>query len=99
MSADLVLADRLTVDVAATLRADLLAAFDAGGGELRIDASQVERVDGAGLQLLLATRKEADARGRALRLVSASRELLQVLALTGLSACFDAALPFTGVKP
>ncbi|MGC4077870.1 MAG: STAS domain-containing protein [Rubrivivax sp.] len=77
----------LTIYRAAELRETLLAALAAApDGDLTLDLSAVTEFDSAGVQLLMAAKKSAEARGRGLRLVRHSPSVLdgfQVLDLAG----------------
>lgn len=71
----------VTVYAAAELKAALLAALHAEPAAGRLDLANVSEIDCAGLQLLLATIKQAASAGRALRLVAASTPVRDLLAL------------------
>lgn len=77
----------LTIYRAAELRETLLAALAASPDvDLTLDLSGVTEFDSAGVQLLMAASKSAQARGRALRLVRHSPSVLdgfRVLDLAG----------------
>lgn len=81
----------LTIYRAAELCDALKAALAAApaGADFEVDLSAVTEMDGAGVQLLLATRKTTQAAGRALRLVAASPAVTEVLETLQLSAHFD----------
>jgi len=49
---------------------------------LELDGSRVRRIDGVGLQLLIACHKAVEARGMTLRIVNSSDELRDALAFT-----------------
>lgn len=84
MSAAVHIEGELTVFTVHSLKERLLAAL--GQGEaLRIDLSGVSEVDGAGVQLLLATRREAQQRGVALALLAPAPALMAALELTDLA--------------
>jgi anti-anti-sigma factor len=79
----------LTIYRAAELRQALLAALgDGAGGDLEIDLAAVTEFDSAGVQLLMAARKSAAARGRALRLVHHSPAVLDAFAVLDLAGHF-----------
>lgn len=88
MTASYVIQGELTVFTAHALKTDLLDAMPSTG-LLNIDLSEVAEFDGAGLQLLLATQAEANARGCGLALVNATPKILAVLKLTGLQGYFS----------
>ena len=52
-----------------------------GGDTLEIDLSQVTEIDSAGAQLMLAAKREAEMRNKALRFVGHSAAVLAVLEL------------------
>jgi anti-anti-sigma factor len=64
----LTIADELTFQTAADIRAALLKAFDAADEALVVDLSAVESFDLCGVQLLYAAARTADERGVALRI-------------------------------
>jgi anti-anti-sigma factor len=68
----------LTIYSAAEDLKGLLRALDRAAS-LEIDLSQVSEMDTAGLQLLLLVKREADRRGKAMRLVAHSAAALGVL--------------------
>lgn len=83
----LVLAGELTIQTAALTRTLLLDALtDAllAGAPVALDLGRVEELDTAGLQLLLALRRDADAADVPVVLVAASSAVADVLALVGL---------------
>lgn len=73
----------LTLREATDLQQQLLAT-DAAGGELELDGSGVQRVDTAGLQLLVALARRRHAAGHRLRWSAVSAALLQASARLGL---------------
>ena len=79
----LTLPSDLRIQHAASLQQRLLQALE-GQGQLRLRAAAVERVDAAGLQLLLAARHEAERRGRHLVLEAPSASLADGLQQLGL---------------
>lgn len=77
----------LTIATAQAQQQLLMAALDDDAPEMLLDLSQLEAFDSAGIQLLLATRHSALARGRQLRITDAStvvRDALKTYALDGL---------------
>ncbi len=86
-TADTVLPAELTIYEAAALKPGLLAPGPVSGDRV-LDASAVERVDLAGLQLLLLAQRECAAAGHALVLKHPSAALSEVLALLGLDMFF-----------
>ncbi|NHA13392.1 STAS domain-containing protein [Thioalkalivibrio sp. XN279] len=73
----------LRIQHASSLQQRLLQALE-GTGRLRLRAAAVERVDAAGLQLLLAAQHEADRRGRSMDLEAPAPVLLEGLQRLGL---------------
>ncbi len=73
---------------AAELRQQLLGALD-GAAALALDLSSVTELDTAGVQLLLAAGKTAQARGQALRLVAPSAAVREVAAILNLDFAQD----------
>ena len=74
--------------VAEDLRVRLVMACDGDDGDVVIDGSDVESIGQAVLQLLIATREEADRNGGVLTIANPSRPLRQRLSACGLSAMF-----------
>lgn len=85
--ADLVLPAELTIYQAADFKARLLAPGPVTRDRV-FDASAVERVDLAGLQLLLLAQRECAAAGHVLVLKQPSDALSEPLALLGLGELF-----------
>lgn len=83
MSATLDIDGELAVFTVHALKERLMAALD-GAQPLDVDLSGVTEVDGAGLQLLVALRKEAARRGLALRFKGHTDAVVEALALTDL---------------
>ncbi|CAK0779283.1 hypothetical protein WCLP8_980002 [uncultured Gammaproteobacteria bacterium] len=78
------LSGRLTVNEAESRRAELADLLLAQGQKLALETAEVEAVDGAGLQLLIALRLSAERRGVALRLAAAPEgALLAALVAAG----------------
>lgn len=86
-TADFVLPAELTIYEAAALKPGLVAQVPVMRDRV-LDASAVERVDLAGLQLLLLAQRECAAAGHALVLKRPSAALSEVLALLGLGGFF-----------
>jgi anti-anti-sigma factor len=87
----LALGAELTIAAAAEQHQQLLHALaDAAGDatELALDLGHVEACDSAGVQLLLAARASAAARGVRVRLAAASAPVRQALATFGLAGAF-----------
>lgn len=81
------LAGELCIFTAADIRAQLLAAFD-GVEEIEADLSQINEIDSAGVQLMVAAKLEAAARQKVLRFTCHSAAVLDILDLTDLTAHF-----------
>lgn len=77
----------------AALKTQLLGALEQGAGVV-LDASQVERVDTAALQLLVLLRRELQARGGALDWRGASEAFNEAAGLLGLARILE--LPAAG---
>ena len=76
----------MTIYRAAELREGLLAALAQGEGDFTIDLAAVTEMDSAGVQLLMAARKSAEAAGFALHLAGHSPAVVEVLETLGLAA-------------
>jgi len=101
-TASLALAGELTIYRAAELRDTLIAAL-AGltdGAALELNLAEVDELDSAGVQLLMAARKTAQATQRELRLVGHSPAVLEVFETLDLAAHFGDPLlmPATGSR-
>ncbi len=79
------LGPELTIAFAAATQVQLAAALPASGGRLDVDLSGVAEFDSAGVQLLLALRHAAGARGTTLQLKGASPVVRDALAVFGLA--------------
>lgn len=82
------LAGELTIQTAAEEKATLVAFLDVTMGEgadVELNLSDVTELDTAGVQLLLMARREAQAQGRQLRVVSPSHTVVEVLKIAHLS--------------
>lgn len=88
MTASIAIEGELTVFNAHEIKTRLLDAMSQQGA-LTLDLSEVSECDGAGLQLLLAARHEAEQRGGALRVSSPSKQVAAVLQLAGLPHHFE----------
>lgn len=78
---------------ASAIRERLLAALDIAD-ELEVDLGQVTDVDSAGLQLMIATKLEAQVRGKILRFLDRSTSLHDTLDLSDLTAQFAEVFQF-----
>jgi len=79
------LARDLRIAGAAAAFGALRAATEAGESRIALDARQVEKVDAAGLQALLAGRQALGAAGKALSWVGCSAQLIAAAGLLGLA--------------
>lgn len=75
----------LSIFTAAALRQQLLDAFDSGR-EVEVDLSEVSEMDSAGMQLMVAAKREAAVRQQALRFTNHSPAVFDILELCKLSA-------------
>ncbi|MGY6517519.1 MAG: STAS domain-containing protein [Lysobacteraceae bacterium] len=83
----------LTLAGAARTRGLLLAAFSGAAACFRLDLSEVEYIDGAGLQILVALRHEALLRDCRLEVVGLSEVVESTLRLFGLGHLCAAVAP------
>ena len=74
----------LSIYTVAALRQQLLDAFEAAA-EVDVDLSEVSEMDSAGMQLMVAAKREAALRGKALRFSGHSPAVFDVLELCQLS--------------
>ena len=79
------LAGEVTVFNASAIRDQLLGALNETG-DLDVDLSQVSEIDTAGVQLILAAKREAAACNKTIRFSGCSDTVFDVMALLGLSA-------------
>ena len=94
MGAAMHIEGELTIYRAAELRTNLLAALAGlaelpADAELQIDLAGVSEMDSAGVQLLMAAQKSAQAARRKLRLVDPSAAVLEVFNTLDLAAHFE----------
>jgi anti-anti-sigma factor len=87
----------LTMHYAETLAPLLLAAFPTDGSAAQLDLSDVSEIDTAGLQLIMAARREAANRSIPLSIVAASQAVRDTLELFRQGALF--APPAVEPKP
>lgn len=76
-----------TIFVAGTIKARLLEALNEGQ-EIEIDLSAVSEMDSAGLQLMVAAKREAAAKEKALRFTGHSPAVLSTMDLCNISGHF-----------
>ena len=77
----------LSIFTAAVLRQRLLDAI-ATGKEVEVDLSQVGEIDSAGIQLMVAAKREATARKQSLRFIGHSPAVFDIIELYDLSGHF-----------
>ena len=77
----------LTIFAAAELRQRLLDAIGANT-EVEVDLSQVSEIDSAGIQLMVAAKREAAARNKLLRFTNHSPAVFDIIELYDLSGHF-----------
>ena len=80
----LAITGELTIYTAAELRQQLLDAL-ATGQEVDVDLSQVSEIDSAGMQLMVAAKREAAGRNQLLHFTNHSQAVFDVLELCKLS--------------
>jgi anti-anti-sigma regulatory factor len=78
----------MTIYRAAELKERLIDALGEADAVLEVDLSGVTEIDTAGVQLLMLTKREADAGGRRLQLLSHSRAVATVFELLNLAGFF-----------
>ncbi len=76
-----------TIFVAEAIKARLLEALNEGG-EIEVDLSGVSEMDSAGLQLMVAAKREAAAQEKALRFAGHSQAVLNTMDLCDISGHF-----------
>ena len=86
MTTRLALPEELTIYSVTEARTQWLAALDSGKDPLRLDASRLREIDGAGLQLLASLARSLGARGRTLRIEDAPPTLQAACERLGLAA-------------
>jgi anti-anti-sigma factor len=74
----------LTVSTGADVRDDLLSALDTAD-EVEVDLTRVTEIDSAGIQIMIAAKREASARGKSLRFFGHSAAVVDALDLTDLA--------------
>ena len=77
----------LSIFTAAVIRTQLLEAL-ATAPELEVDLSKVSEIDSAGIQVMVAAKREAAAQNKALRFLGHSAAVVDILDLTDLAAHF-----------
>lgn len=87
------IAGELTIFAAADLRDHLLEALTNAPEALEVNLEDVSEIDSAGLQLMLAAKREAEMRQKTLRFVGHSTSVRELLQLCDLSARLDLPSP------
>lgn len=82
----------LSIFTAAGLRQQLLDALD-GGSEMEVDLSGVSEMDSAGIQLMVAAKREASARNLPLRFTGHSPAVIDILGLCNLAGHLGDPIP------
>lgn len=82
------LPSQMTIATADACRRALLDYMKGGSGDFELSGEDVERIDAAGVQLLLSALRSATTFGRSLRLIVPSMELQRALDLLGLYSAF-----------
>ncbi|MGZ4959223.1 MAG: STAS domain-containing protein [Methylomonas sp.] len=83
----LAIKEEMTIFTAGEQKTLLLAFLDSGD-DLEIDLANVVDIDSAGLQLLILIKREAAQRGKTLRFIMHSKEVLALLELANLTTAF-----------
>ena len=86
----------LTIYRAQEIQQQLVGALSAQPPALDIDLSAVTELDSAGVQLLMAAKRAADAAGFSLSLLAHSEAVVEVFGLFNLAAFFDDPLVVPG---
>jgi anti-sigma B factor antagonist len=94
----LVIAGAMTIDRAVELRQRFVNAV-ADADTLRLQLANVTDIDTTGVQLLMATKRTAQASGKSLELVEHSREILAVFALLDLINYFGDPVHVAPARP
>lgn len=85
------LGDALTM-ASAVDACDRLRQVSESSERLELDLSSLQDIDTAGVQILLALRKERQAKGHLLRMVQPSQPVQDVMSILGLESLFDEVL-------
>lgn len=93
----LVLRGEMTVYHAESFKSQLLSRLE-NSTELEVDLHHVTELDSAGIQVLMAAKKEAQKRGLNIRLIGHSRPVLEVFELLNLSAFFGDPVLLAGAR-
>ena len=88
MNARLTIEGEMSIYRAAELKERLIDALAEADAVLEVDLAGVTEIDTAGVQLLMLTKREADASGRRLRLLSHSRAVATAFELLNLAGFF-----------
>jgi anti-sigma B factor antagonist len=82
------LAGELDLEVAGDVAAAVEELLDAGFPEVVVDLREVSFLDSSGVHMLVAARRSAERRRRAVSLIPGPRNVQRVLELTGMEALF-----------
>ncbi|XHS80122.1 lipid asymmetry maintenance protein MlaB [Burkholderiaceae bacterium UC74_6] len=88
MNARLTIAGEMSIYRAAELKERLIDALGEADAVLEVELAGVTEIDTAGVQLLMLTKREADASGRRLQLLSHSRAVAAAFELLNLAGFF-----------
>lgn len=88
MSAALAIAGEFTIFTARELHERLLAALADVASDIEVDLSGVTEIDSAGLQLMIAAKREAAAQGKALHFTGHSPAVVELLDFCDLAGYF-----------
>lgn len=91
-------ASEMTIYGAERIQRGLLAAIEAHPA-VDIDLSGVEEIDSAGVQLLIAAKRQAMAAGKTLRLVRHSPAVIEIFGLFNVSAFFGDPVVIAAAEP
>lgn len=92
------LAGELGISAAAAVREQLLAALGDHATEIEVDLARVTEIDSAGVQLMVAAKQEAAARGKTLHFSAHSAAVVEVLDLLDLIAHFGDPVLLPGAR-
>jgi len=84
MDRTLALTGELTIQAASAVRDQVLAALQESSTSITLDLSQVEAIDSAGVQILLAARRTAASRELRLAVTGLTTPIAEALAVYGL---------------
>jgi anti-anti-sigma factor len=91
------IAGEFSIFTAAAVREQLLAALGAAD-EVEVDLSQVSEIDSAGIQLMVAAKREAAAHNRSVRFTCPSGAVSEILELCDLAGLLGDPVPIDGLE-